>query len=135
MESSRNSLVRIAVASDDGETIRQHFGRASRFLIYEIGDGAIRLVETREHEPAFHSGRPEHSDSRLAENVDLVSDCRAVLAAEIGSVAQAELARRDILSFQVTGLVNTALHRLSQNIGRIAPQQQDSATPSVEKAP
>jgi predicted Fe-Mo cluster-binding NifX family protein len=134
MENNRNRPVRVAVASDDGETIRQHFGRVSQFLIYEIDGDAVRLVEHRENEPACDTGRRRHFDSYLAESVDLVSDCRAVLAAQIGPVAQSQLAARGVLSFQVTGLIGAVLSRLSKNIGRVFPQQQDNATPSAGKA-
>jgi len=112
-------MVRIAVASDDGKTIHQHFGRTSRFLIYEIDVSGAHLIEARENEPACYPGGKKHSESFLTESVDLVADCRAVLAAQIGAVAQAYLIRRNITPFQVTGLVETAINRLIRHINLI----------------
>ncbi|NJD75470.1 MAG: hypothetical protein FIB08_00040 [Candidatus Methanoperedens sp.] len=53
--------MRVAVVSSDGKVINQHFGKASRFLIFEIGDGKTELVVEKKRYPApgsslFHSG-------------------------------------------------------------------------------
>ena len=112
--------MRVAVASDDGKSIQQHFGRTSRFLIYEIDGLGARFIEWRENEPSCNPARRLHSEARLAQSVDLISDCRAVLAAQIGSAAQDSLNRNRITPLEVTGLIDTVLSRLSRNVHIIA---------------
>ena len=34
----------IAVTSSDGNTIDRHFGKAEKFMLYEVGEGEPRLV-------------------------------------------------------------------------------------------
>jgi predicted Fe-Mo cluster-binding NifX family protein len=111
--------MRVAVASEDGKTIRQHFGKALQFMIYDVAGPDIRLVEIRENEPACRGPGQPHYDAYLSESVELVSDCGAVLAAQIGPVAQAQLASRNIAPFQVTGLIEPLLSRLAQYLGQI----------------
>ena len=125
--------VRVAVASDDGQTIQQHFGRVSCFRVYEIDGAQVRLIEVRDNEPACHSGRHEHFDAYLAETVELVSDCRVVLAARVGAVAQAHLARRNVVCLQVTGRIDTVLEQLARNIGRLAIRRQEDAAATQGK--
>ena len=40
--------VKIAVASSDGETVNEHFGRAVSFRIYRLHDAGYKLLEVRE---------------------------------------------------------------------------------------
>lgn len=49
---------RIAVVSTDGKTVNDHFGRAERFLIYDIDD-KLTFVEERPAE-TYSVGDPEH---------------------------------------------------------------------------
>ena len=39
--------LRVAVASSDGKTVNEHFGQASRFLIFDIKYDLIELIEER----------------------------------------------------------------------------------------
>jgi predicted Fe-Mo cluster-binding NifX family protein len=43
--------MKVAVVSSDGKVINQHFGNASRFLIFEVDGGEIQLIEVRETTP------------------------------------------------------------------------------------
>ena len=54
--------MRIAVASSDGKMVNEHFGRATQFLVMDVHDGKIELVEARESAPAC--GTSEYSRSR-----------------------------------------------------------------------
>jgi len=44
--------IKVAVASNDGKVINQHFGHAQEFLIFDLNDdGTFEFVETRENVP------------------------------------------------------------------------------------
>ncbi|MCE5284405.1 MAG: dinitrogenase iron-molybdenum cofactor biosynthesis protein [Pelosinus sp.] len=92
-------MAKVAVASTDGLSINEHFGKSKEFLIYEVDEaGGYTFLERRE--------RDEESPQNIHE---LFADVEAVLAAQIGPRAQAELKSQGILSFQVTGDIPKAL--------------------------
>lgn len=112
--------VRIAVASQDGEVVDQHFGHAEQFLVFELrsseaDSGVERFVylETRASQPACV--RHDHDDDRLARTVDLISDCAAVLVARIGLGAVRHLKARGILAYIVPDFIDSALQRLLES--------------------
>lgn len=102
---------KVAVASSDGKFINQHFGRASRFLIFEIkDDGEFKFLAIRENTPLCDG--MEHNDDLLARTVDLISDCRAVLVSRIGPGATEALVSRRIRPYEFTGFIEDVLKRL-----------------------
>jgi len=110
--------MRIAVASSDGKMVDQHFGKATRFLILDVNDGAIELVEVRKNEPAC--GSPEyggHDDNTLARAAALIADCEAVLCSRIGIGAQEELRSQGIEPLEIGDFIEAAVqgYVLSRN--------------------
>jgi nitrogen fixation protein NifB len=82
---------RIAVVSTDGIHVDEHFGRASRFLIYDP-DENMTLVDNRAIVP-LSVNDPHHSFdadkfNRIAETL---KDCRKVFVTRIGEVPAAKL--------------------------------------------
>jgi predicted Fe-Mo cluster-binding NifX family protein len=102
--------VKIAVVSDDGLTISQHFGRAEMYVVLTIEDGQIVAEETRPKlgHGAF-VGQP-HADldaqgrhgfgagaqSRHEQMAEAVGDCQALIAGGMGWGAQESLRQRGI---------------------------------------
>lgn len=110
--------MKIAVASDDGQNISQHFGRAEHYVVLTIENGQITGRELREkfahrhgpgHQHAEGQGRgmapdlgrdaasnerfnqaAEDSHSRMAETI---TDCQIVLARGMGAPAYYALQR------------------------------------------
>ena len=77
----------VAVASDGGEAIDQHFGHARRFHIYAVSsEGAVRVGER--HVPLYCHGSSEcdqsEQQSSLMTVLDLLSDVDAVFCARVG---------------------------------------------------
>jgi predicted Fe-Mo cluster-binding NifX family protein len=54
-------MKKIAVITDDGQSIGQHFGRAKQYKVFSVDQDEIVEVEYRE-KPGHHSFRPEHHD-------------------------------------------------------------------------
>ncbi len=77
--------VRIAVASRGSQFVDEHFGHATRFLIYEVSADVTRLVEQRATE--VYCGGAEgcgEAESALARNLRALAGCAAVVCAKIG---------------------------------------------------
>jgi nitrogen fixation protein NifX len=104
-------MLHVAVASNDGLTVDEHFGRAKSFRIYEVcEDGSSRLLEERAITPHCScsdegAGQAHSSDAA----VEQLSDVDAVLVAQIGPGAQSSLTRKGIKSFALSGPVEKVL--------------------------
>jgi predicted Fe-Mo cluster-binding NifX family protein len=105
--------VKIAVASSDGDTVNQHFGRAGAFYIYRLHDTGHELLEVRDNRPACSGG--QHSDDALERAAKNISDCRGVVAAQIGPGAIDALITHRILAFTMGGSINDALYSLQKS--------------------
>jgi len=97
----------IAVASNDGNHIDAHFGRARRFSVYRFEGGEWLHREDRESLPPCGGGA--HADDLLDRVVDLVADCRWVVVSQIGPGAIDALIARGVLPLVVKGSVDEAL--------------------------
>lgn len=112
----RGVEMKIAVASHDSTVIQDHFGHARQFLIYECSADRCELVEIRKQEPLCGSAGVDdeegHSEDRLQQTIEQLSDCRAVVAARIGPPIVARLSREGIHAFVIPGFIDDALRRL-----------------------
>jgi predicted Fe-Mo cluster-binding NifX family protein len=97
--------VKIAVITDDGKTISQHFGRARSYLVCTVEDGRITGQELRD-KTGHHSFAPQPGDdhhgsgshgfdpasrNRHAQMLGTIQDCQAVLAGGMGLGMQRNL--------------------------------------------
>ncbi|MCZ7399966.1 MAG: hypothetical protein O8C62_09900 [Candidatus Methanoperedens sp.] len=101
--------MKVAVVSSDGKVINQHFGKASRFLIFEVDNGKIRFIEERANKPVCGSAENGHSDNALGSAISLIMDCKAVLCARIGGGAEEELIKSGISPVEAPYLIDEAL--------------------------
>jgi nitrogen fixation protein NifX len=104
---------RVAVASTDGDAINAHFGRARSFCIFDIvRDGSVALLEKR-----VVTAAPEgagHSDAATLEKINILGDCAAVLAEQIGPGARRLLAINRIAALEVDGDIAATLDKLAR---------------------
>jgi nitrogen fixation protein NifB len=77
--------VRIAVASRGSLLVDEHFGHATRFLIYEVSDEGARYLEQRATE-VYCGGADTcgEAESALARSLRALAGCAAVVCAKIG---------------------------------------------------
>jgi predicted Fe-Mo cluster-binding NifX family protein len=102
--------IKIAVITDDGKTISQHFGRAPYYLVATVENGQIINQEMREkighthfahlHEPGEEHG-PQHgmddaSHRKHASMAEAIADCEAVLCRGMGQGAYQSMQRLGI---------------------------------------
>ena len=102
--------VKLAIASSDGQTVNEHFGRARSFRIYRLHDDGQELIETRTIEPSC-SGQA-HDDDALSRTALALSDCRGVVAAQIGAGAIDALLLHRIMAFTLPGTIEEAIGAL-----------------------
>lgn len=90
--------MKIAVITDDGKTISQHFGRAALYAVITVEDGKVVKKETRskmghqhfagdenhEHLPGQSHGFDADSQSKHATMAQPISDCQVLIAGGMG---------------------------------------------------
>jgi predicted Fe-Mo cluster-binding NifX family protein len=89
--------MKIAVISEDGNTISQHFGRAPLYVVVTVEDGKIVNKETRNKtgHHTFAAHRPDSapgekhgygagSEVRHASMAETISDCQVLIAGGMG---------------------------------------------------
>jgi len=105
----------IAIASKDGKEINQHFGHAERFLIYDVTDGNVRLVDEKKVE-RYCSFDPDHPlrGHLLKEIVGALEGCRAVVTAQMGDHPRGELESLGIEPFVASGPIKATLMELEK---------------------
>lgn len=109
--------LRVAVASNTADNLDGHFGSALRFLVYQVGRDAIKLVDVR---PTLIADEAEDKNVARAE---LISDCQIVYVQSIGGPAAAKVVRAGVhpIKFPQTGPALDALARLQTTLDRPPP--------------
>lgn len=82
--------IRVAVAANRGENLDGHFGSCDRFLIYQVGQQAIKLIDVRSTAEA--DGAEDKNAARSA----LIGDCQIVYIQSIGGPAAAKVVRAGV---------------------------------------
>ncbi len=97
--SSTGETKLVAVTTAGEGTINQHFGNATEFLIYEVGDKAIKFVMHRKVENAYCKG-PEDCDGSypIEEIKNTLKDVDILLTEKIGGCPQDELNSINLIS-------------------------------------
>jgi len=78
--------VRIAIASDKGDTLSGHFGSCLRFLVYQVSPDEIRLLDI---------------DDKNLWRARLIGDCHVCYVVSIGGPAAAKVIRADIYPIKI----------------------------------
>lgn len=106
-----NEKYLIAVASSDGIVVNSHFGRASKFYVYEVSNGDdVKLVEQREVVPVCEGGN--HDNDRLKENLLVFNDCKYMLVSRIGIGAASVAEGLGIKVYENSGVIEESISRL-----------------------
>jgi predicted Fe-Mo cluster-binding NifX family protein len=113
--------MKIAVITEDGQTISQHFGRAPYYLVFTVENNEIVDKELRdkvghrqfaqenhdhdtEHDPRGH-GFGAHSDAKHARMIESIQDCEAIIVRGMGRGAYLAMEQANIRPF-VTDLAD-----------------------------
>jgi len=82
--------IRVAIASNSAERMDGHFGSCLRFLVYQVSQDVIRLIDLRSTEGA------DESDDRNQFRTDLIKDCQVLYLVSIGGPAAAKVIKAGI---------------------------------------
>jgi predicted Fe-Mo cluster-binding NifX family protein len=96
--------MKIAIASDDQQTIASHFGRTRGFLIYDIEQNKISNKEYRINDFTGHARGMEgadHSMDRHSPILAALKGCQAVIARGMGQQIYIDLQKAGIEAFIV----------------------------------
>ena len=102
--------MKIALITDDGKTISQHFGRAQHYLVATIENGQITNREIRdklshshfvnqpheEEKPGQPHGMDANSHNKHLQMTDAITDCEAILCRGMGRGAYESMRMRNI---------------------------------------
>ena len=81
------TLLKVAFASADRETVDQHFGSSRSFAIYGVNPERVRLLSVAEFEDAEQDG----NEDKLASKLALLDGCIAVYCRACGASAVRQL--------------------------------------------
>lgn len=128
MESEPKQVYQIAVTSKYGKLVDQHFGHATRLLIFQ-GDGQdFQLRETR-NVGQYCAGMAEcdAEDSTYGRDqiIEALRDCNAVLTMRIGYHAKKQLKKRGIFISEYCDTVENGLRYTASQIA-VLPRGQAS---------
>lgn len=82
--------IRVAIAANRGENLDGHFGSCERFLIYQVSQSALRLIDVRSTVEA------DGAEDRNAARSLLINDCQIVYVQSIGGPAAAKVVRASV---------------------------------------
>jgi len=103
--------MKIAIITDDGKTISQHFGRANFYAVLTIENGQITQREMREKLSHKHFANEEHdhthkagelhgfdsaSQTRHGQMSETIKDCEALICRGMGAGAYENMKERGI---------------------------------------
>lgn len=102
--------MKIALITDDGQTISQHFGRAPYYLVVTIEEGKEVQREMRdklghnqfasqehgEHNPDERHGFDPESHGKHASMAQAIADCEAIICGGMGAGAYESMRRLNI---------------------------------------
>lgn len=103
--------IRAAVASTDGKVINCHFGKASKFLIFEFKDNVFEYIEAREVKPCCNRG--EHEDNAFETAAKELCDCSIILVSKIGMTAADFLESRGFAVYEAPFPIKECLEKLA----------------------
>ena len=95
--------MKIAVITDDGQTISAHFGRAGKCAVIEVEAGQVVGQELRDmpehaggghdhdHDHHNHGESHHHGQHRFHEKLAVMADCQVVLCRGMGNPAYEKL--------------------------------------------
>jgi len=111
-EGDMPNSIRVAVASNNRESLDGHFGSCLRYLIYQLSTDEIRLIDIRSAIEA------DASEDKNAFRVGLIRDCQVVYIVAIGGPAAGKVVQAGIypLKKEEGGLAREMLRELQHTI-------------------
>lgn len=109
--------IRVACASNKAGELDGHFGSCQRFLVFQVSEQEIRLVDIRAIDDAEAEG------DKNGYRASLINDCQLLFVASIGGPAAAKVVRAGVhpVKKPEMGEARTEIAALQSRIGPDAP--------------
>lgn len=109
--------IRVACASNKAEKLDGHFGSCQRFLVYQVSQEELRLVDIRPVDDAESDG------DKNGYRASLIRDCQLLFVASIGGPAAAKVVRAGVHPIKKPnmGEARAEVAVLQSRIGQDAP--------------
>ncbi|MBQ8176353.1 MAG: dinitrogenase iron-molybdenum cofactor biosynthesis protein [Oscillospiraceae bacterium] len=104
-------MYRVAVATSDGISVNEHFGKAKFFRIYEFDDSEYQYIGIRDAVAACQHRRT-HNETDFDRVISLLSDCCALFVQKIGEGAAAYLISKNVRVFEVNAEIEPLLKKI-----------------------
>lgn len=103
----------LAVASQNGKLIDEHFGRARAFYIYRYENGQLRLKEKRSPRVVSRETNEDVNEEKsLSAVLETVKDCDAVLVMRVGQLPQKIMEARGQKVIQSYGEIESQIYKM-----------------------
>ena len=90
---------KVAIATQDGKEMAEHFGSAPIFLVYTLREGRVIDIETRSNSSNYASAEKDEGCWQVIE--ELLPDVKVVISHGMGENAYVGLLRRDVLPLNI----------------------------------
>ncbi len=80
-------MTKIAIPTDDGETISMHLGRAHYFQVITLQDGQVQSTEQREKASHSHQDHQHEHEAGVhpgQQMIETIRDCQVLIAGGMG---------------------------------------------------
>lgn len=102
--------LKIAVATDDGERVSNHFGRAPYYRVLTVADGQI-LTDERLEKPHHGSGEAQqHHERSHGDMFAPIRECQLLICGGMGQPAYQKAQAAGLDVFLVGGSILEAVH-------------------------
>ncbi|MCA0994639.1 nitrogen fixation protein NifX [Alloyangia pacifica] len=89
--------LRIAIATNDMETLGAHFGSAKKFAIYEVWQSGFRFIEAHAFDNVTgQKGKHDDQDDKITPKVEALEGCALLFALAIGGPSAAKVVKAGI---------------------------------------
>lgn len=95
--------MRIAITTTDGKKVNQHFGKATRFSIYDWENGKLKMVDLREVQSYCECENDKPLDlnhkflkDRFTRVANQLNDCKILYTKQIGDKPKKQLENRGV---------------------------------------
>lgn len=92
------TLLKVAFATSNSQTVDQHFGSAQAFAIYGVNPDAVQLLGLSE----FGQLEQDGNEDKLATKLDMLDGCVAVYCRACGASAVRQLLARNVQPIKVS---------------------------------
>ena len=89
--------LRVAIATNDMETLDAHFGSARKFAVYEVWKTGARFVSAHEFDNVTREkGKHDDLDDKITPKVEALAGCALLFALAIGGPSAAKVVKAGI---------------------------------------